>query len=436
MTRTRIFAFGSNGSGQLGIGHLQDVSTPEECHFTFDYEDHDHRGLTDRKESHNLKVKCIVAGGNHTVILFENGAVYAAGSNENGKCGQFTTIPAPTTPTLAEGDDGEKSNSNNNMAMSTLKSRPSASPLLRFHRIVFRFGDGKHGKVIDRFTAVSAAWDSTILVASSSSSSSSSTHCNMDVEDRDDLYILGTGPKGELGLGESHTDTSTGPLKMQGFPLLGQRMVSISSGISHTAAVLSDGSVYGWGASRKGQLGDGATKNKHVWTPQRIEDIDFYASYVTCGREFTIVIGLRDGKSAYKILGMDRWDLISGAPRTININGSRIASSWHGIYIHEENQSITAWGRNDRGQLPPLNLPPILRIAPGSEHIVILTVDQKVAAFGWGEHGNCGPQVDAQGNVRGTWNEIPLRLDFLNHIADVGAGCATSFIIASNKEEE
>lgn len=61
--KTRIFALGSNGSGQLGTGHQDDTSTPQEVN-------------TDGMSTAGIKQ--IACGGNHTVVLFENGDIAAA----------------------------------------------------------------------------------------------------------------------------------------------------------------------------------------------------------------------------------------------------------------------------------------------------------------------------------------------------------------------
>lgn len=68
----RLYAFGSNGSGQLGIGTTEDSSTPQICHFP------------DGSEIPGVPVK-IVAGGNHTLLLLDDGTVYCAGLTQDGR---------------------------------------------------------------------------------------------------------------------------------------------------------------------------------------------------------------------------------------------------------------------------------------------------------------------------------------------------------------
>ncbi|KAF7192413.1 RCC1 repeat-containing protein C10F6.04 [Pseudocercospora fuligena] len=71
-SRQRLFAFGSNGSGQLGIGHRDDVSAPQECVYG--------SGLG------NASIKQLVAGGNHALILHDSGSMASAGDNSDGRC--------------------------------------------------------------------------------------------------------------------------------------------------------------------------------------------------------------------------------------------------------------------------------------------------------------------------------------------------------------
>lgn len=391
-----LFAFGSNGSGQLGLGHTEDVSIPTTCVF-------------DETPPEKCKIVRIAAGGNHTLVLFENGVIYAAGCNVDGRCGMSRSV--------VEGED----------------------EVLRFKRVVVTAGDGDgdghERRTYDTFKNVSATWEGTFLVASSSSQSEAS-HDN----DGDKVFALGSGSKGELGLGT--TTTTTTPTQIPHFPPRGTRIIFIASGMGHTAAVLSNGDVYGWGGARKGQLGEGATKEqKVVWMPTRVEGVSFKATDVACGREFTVVCGDK-GRGEFVVLGsaVDKWGVVSGQPVLPAYDS--IFAGWHGVYVHHHphnhhkgdgfpSSSITAWGRNDRGQLPPADLPSVQRLAVGSEHALALLDEWTVAAFGWGEHGNCGSETDAQGNVKERYNKIQISSEGGEgrRIVGIGAGCATSWII-------
>ncbi|KAI4249258.1 MAG: hypothetical protein L6R40_000716 [Gallowayella cf. fulva] len=70
----KLYGFGSNASGQLGIGHNEDTSVPQLCHPVAD-------------EEWPSSIRTIKAGGNHTLVLLESGQLYISGSIPGGKTG-------------------------------------------------------------------------------------------------------------------------------------------------------------------------------------------------------------------------------------------------------------------------------------------------------------------------------------------------------------
>lgn len=373
-----LFAFGSNGSGQLGAGHTEDISLPERCVF-----DDDPPSSTNPSREENGVLR-IAAGGNHTVVLFRDGSAYAAGLNEDGRCG----VPA---------------------------SGPEEAAVCRFRRVVVV--DPDTGGAVERFRDVAATWEATVLVASVP---------GMGV---DGVFVMGSGAKGELGVGGRTRVES--PVRMAGFPPRGTRVLGVGSGMGHSVVVLASGEVYGWGAARKGQLGEGVRERKVIWEPVRVEGIPFGATGAVCGREFTVVMGDREA-GEFVVLGSadNKWGIVSDVPAPGLLAGYvGIYASWHGVCVHRCDSSVICWGRDDRGQLPPLGLPKPKELAIGSEHGLALLDDGTVVAFGWGEHGNCGPDTDAQGNVKG-YNTIPLVIGE-GTVVGIAAGCATSWIITT-----
>ncbi|KAL3466401.1 regulator of chromosome condensation 1/beta-lactamase-inhibitor protein II [Aspergillus heterothallicus] len=395
-----LLAFGSNGSGQLGIGHDEDVSFPTRCIF----EDSDSGEIT---ETRDASVTRIVAGGNHTLVLLGDGRVYAAGCDEDGRCGG-RRLGSRTETTGMNSVQGSKA---------------SVWLLSRFRRMVI--ADEGSGKVHDTFKEISATWEATFLVPLVPSYG--------EKDDRDAVYVLGSGTKGELGLGVDVLRTGTAT-RIPDFPPMGTRITKIASGMGHTVVVLSNGEVYGWGGARKGQLGEFGVAKKIAWAPVKIDGVPFRVTGAACGREFTALGGDRDA-GEFVVLGAagDKWEIRSGipSPGSESVKGYlNIDASWHGVYVHQRDGSVLAWGRNDRGQLPPGDLRSVRKVAVGSEHVLALLHDRTVVACGWGEHGNCGPGTDAQGNVKGICSPVPLPERGFEAVG-VGAGCATSWIIAS-----
>ncbi|KAJ5655160.1 hypothetical protein N7507_007110 [Penicillium longicatenatum] len=456
-----LFAFGSNGSGQLGLGHTEDVSTPTQCLFTAPFaasaENQGQNPVSHAKD----KIVQIVAGGNHTLLLTRQGHVYATGYNLDGRCGPGTHIDL----------------SNDQAKDDTTRLQSEVSKILKFQRVILT--DSTTGCTVDTFKSVSATWEASILVASVSTRINTPGNHDDHTIYNDKVFVQGSALKGELGLGDNTLTygTSVKPgTSIPNFPPLGTTVSALASGMGHSVAILSNGDVYGWGGSRKGQLGEELKGAKIVWSPMQISGIPFPATGAVCGREFTVVIGRRE-KGEFLVLGDkgNRWGVLdvkdsdalrvrirgeegveasvdsSWAPSTSVWSGAAlwgfedIGASWHGIYVHvaalaegssspavvKEN-SLVAWGRNDRGQLPPPGLPAINRLAVGSEHVLALLQDGSVAAFGWGEHGNCGPDTDPHGNVAGTFQMISLP-DAVHtaggRVVGIGAGCATSWVI-------
>ena len=345
-----LYAFGSNGSGQLGIGNTDDQSTPQRCWLSSDLPG---SPLT------------IVAGGNHTLVLYDEGTVYTAGSSRDG---------------------GSRSDSSMSSTPVFNKTYISASG--------------------NKVKLCSAFWDGSIFVDS-----------------EDEVFTASLGSKGEQGTGG--TSPSRALTMLPNFPaaLQQSKVVDVACGIDHVVVVLEDGVVYGWGNGRKGQL---SHPEGIIRTPRRFADVGFKVVRAVCGRELTYLVG-DPSSGQHKILGSNKWEVQSQAPTSVP-NWKDIGASWGSIFVLDGSGKLRSWGRNDHGQLAPNDLPPIEMFAVGSEHVVALTKEGKVISWGWGEHGNCGSITDEDGDVKGKWNEIPAEdVNHFMRVIGVGAGCATSF---------
>ncbi|KAK3322241.1 regulator of chromosome condensation 1/beta-lactamase-inhibitor protein II [Apodospora peruviana] len=373
---TVIFALGSNGSGQLGIGHKEDVSVPKMVLF-HDDDSNDHDDLAPAK---------IVAGGNHTIIVTTSGSVYWAGDFTTGACGKVVAQRDVQQPEF-------------------YPVNLTASPQ------PFKVGP------------VAATWEGTII-----------TRLDDEQNKNTQVYAFGSGNKGELGLGEFIVRTPN-PSLIPNFPPPDTHIIDLSACASHVVAVLSNGEAWGWGVGRKGQLGQPAEAIIH--SPRKIIDdnINFKVIRAVCGREFTCLFGSPE-TGDFAIIGSDKRDIKSGAPPSQNVAGwKEVGASWGNVYVLKQDGTLLSWGRNDQGQqLAPADLPRnIERIAVGSEHVVALNESGDVTAWGWGEHGNCGPATanaekkgegSGQRNVIASSRFIPPGAK----IVTIGAGCATSWV--------
>lgn len=481
-----VYAFGSNGSGQLGIGHCDDVAKPTPVIF-----DHSSPQPADA-----VAVK-IVAGGNHTLLRFSSGAVYAAGSNEDGRCG----LPVSDAKGLSADEDSKTAHvpeSVDNKCFTT------------FRRVRFichpASATGGKEEVVDRFLDISATWSASFFLTSSG-----------------EVYAAGTGYKGELGLGympqsasvSQASDTSSEilithaatPMRLSIPPSQSSSsqvessesaayndsdtIVSLVSGVNHTIATTSQGQTYGWGNGRHGELG--TPKQNIIALPRHIPEFDrrphdgamvgmlagLNWSYALNGPRLEetshnsekanqkMVQEKDDYPYRHVLLGSSQTHplqtialLTTLASPTVNID-----NNWQSLHILFPPEApfsipqIHSFGRNNRGQFAPQNIVDgtvgggIEVLVAGSEHCLAKCRDGVCRAWGWGEHGNCGEYSRSgedhavgvskdsadvyevigekwQGKA-GEWNEIWIEVEgHRGRCRPLGAGCATSFVIA------
>lgn len=363
-----LYALGSNGSGQLGIGHDQDVSIPREVLFPPGSEP-------------SSPIVSIAAGGNHTLLLAADGTLYRAGDASTGACGPFATGPSggKTAPVARE------------VALPRAAEGVATAAPVRF---------------------IAATWEASAVVQDDAQARAAV------------VSTFGAGAKGELGLGQFIVRTPSAS-RTPGFPPPGAEVVDLAACMGHAVVVLSDGEAWGWGSGRKGQLGAGV--DGVAYEPRRLEGVGFPVARAVCGREFTVLFGSSEGGEVL-VLGADKAGVRSSAPGSV-AGWRDVGASWGGVYVLKSDGTLLSWGKDDHGQLAPDGLPRLVKMAVGSEHVVAMTEDGDVLSWGWGEHGNCGPQVE-NGDVKGRWNTIASKkyIPPGSDITAIGAGCATSWI--------
>ncbi|KAK7751292.1 alpha tubulin suppressor [Diatrype stigma] len=398
-----LFALGSNGSGQLGIGHKEDVSVPKPVLFD-EHHNHPLPGAANGNGSDDDDIVKIAAGGNHTILVTKRGKAYWSGDPSTGACGIVVASAAvASTPPVFREVVLPK-------AGAEAETETETEPL--------------PGPVAD----VACTWDSSVFALRDAEGKATK------------VYSCGGGGGGS---GRAKEPIPS-PLieEIAGFPPPGSEIRHLAAGFRHVVAVLDNGDVYGWGHGRKGQLGVGTDTNPNpsdrgiVPRPTKIEGVGFPVARAVCCQHATCLIA-EPGDGRVVVLGADKWGLRSAAPAAVP-NWKAVAAGWGAVYVLRYDGVLEAWGRDDHGQLPPPGVPRIASVAAGSEHVVALTADTgEVISWGWGEHGNCGPQqtggegeTSGVGDVKGRWNTIAsLRnLPEGSDITLIGAGCATSWI--------
>lgn len=352
---------GSNGNGQLGLNHSEDIDRP-----TFSL-------------AVNQEVEDIAIGGNHSLILFKNKNLFASGE----QCGFF-------------------------------------DPALDSDRFDIVQKDVTH---------VCAGWDFTAIVKNNVS-----------------VFLYDKNGKRHL------IDLSENAKFMR-------------SSLHSVIIVDNKGSAFAFGDNKKGQLFGDVITDKNVPEPTKITFEDLPNSsfnglmVLDCcmGRDYTIFHLYDEEKDANIILmrcKTDRFSILTNMYSTIGDRGHEIQGSvgvnksrwffvdkhvkinglksmWSSVHVwynkDDTGNKLVSFGNNVYGQKYDGSKleEEIDSFDVGTEHGLLVTKDKhKVYAWGWGEHGNCGPSSD--GSLKLLFQDDGKRV-----VQNVFGGYANTFIVTS-----
>ena len=250
----RLSACGSNSEGQLGLGSKQErviglkpVPPPPPGPFN--------------------SIRSIRGGGTHTLILTDSQDVYVAGSKRDGRIGYQ-----------------------------------------RFKALLRDANRASNDIIQNNYLLFEKLYSGVDFCAASSSASAFIVNSSKGAR----LVTQGAGKFGELGRGPNiifsngySQPHSTDEHKTDWAEIFRSRKkayvkgwkpnsiaVDIAGGQRHFVVILSNGEAWGWGYARNGQLGPTVEGQNIFWAPKKIE-INFHATRVVCGRNFTYIVGYR-----------------------------------------------------------------------------------------------------------------------------------------------
>ena len=233
-THGTVYAWGSNGDGELGDGSITSSDTPVVT-----------------KLPDGVTATAVAAGASHSLALASTGAVYAWGANYAGQLGNNSTtatdvpvlvkLPTGTTATaIAAGVDFSVALTNTG---------------------VYAWGAGFSGQLGNGSTAESNV---PVLVklptdVTAKAIAAGAYHALVSTS-TGAVYAWGANGFGQLGNGNE--TQSTVPV-LANLPS-GVTVSAVGAGASHSVAIGSDDSVYTWGDNTYGQLGNGSTTGSDV----------------------------------------------------------------------------------------------------------------------------------------------------------------------------
>lgn len=213
-----VYAWGANGSGQLGDGTHAKRRSPILV-----------PGLTN--------VVRVVAGRSHSLALTGDGRVFAWGANARGQLGIGSSRPSRTPIEVTSLSNIVAIDAGNAHSVAVARTGE-----------VYTWGANEHGQLgdgsrKDRRNPVRIALDDVIAVAAGGDHT-------LALDREGVVYAWGFGARGQLGSGS--TTLALRPARIDGLLAFG-----IDAGRNFSAAVRRDGVLVMWGANDSGQLGDG-----------------------------------------------------------------------------------------------------------------------------------------------------------------------------------
>ncbi len=255
-----------------------------------------------------------------------------------------------------------------------------------------------------------------------------------------DGRVVGWGANGFSQLGDG---TTTNPRPWPVFATGITSAVAVDAGTSHALALLTDGTVVGWGQNNAGQVGDGSTTGRTVPTP--VTGVT-NAVAVSAGSGFSLAV-TADG-TAWSWGGNGNGQLGTGntaarsTPGTVPglTNVRAVAAGTFTSYFLMADGTVRAAGSNAGGagaggalgngtsggqSTTPVtvsSLTNVVQIAAGSAHGLALKSDRTVWAWGNGGTGQIG---------NGATSDVttPVQVAGLPAIVAIGAGATHSLAL-------
>ncbi|XP_076643325.1 uncharacterized protein LOC143353702 [Halictus rubicundus] len=318
----RLFVFGSNDWGQLGLGHKNHISKPSCVKI-----------LKPEKVTH------VACGRAHTLICTGSQKIFACGSDQEGQLGRGTSaigdsasspvlvydtgLAGPTIVEIAAGShhslaltsDGGVFAWGSNLEgqlglpdVSGLVNKPTKvhipepvkqisagyyhSSFLTESGLVYVCGESENGKLGIDVKFSTQIVPKQMQLPSPAVHVTCGGHHTIILADNGNLYCTGSNSCGQLGLGSNVTALYTPKLLPRG-ALQNETISQIGCGESHTAIVTDSGKLFTCGDGRHGKLGLEENENN-------VHELTFAPRYkelivltVACGGCHTILVGRR-----------------------------------------------------------------------------------------------------------------------------------------------
>jgi alpha-tubulin suppressor-like RCC1 family protein len=375
-----IFASGRNNYGQLGLGDLENRYEFIKIQWPFG------------------NIKQIICGGDYTLILTSDNQIFASGNNENGQLG-LDNFDINQSIEFIKINEFQLTREN----IKQVACGFAHTIILTENNNIYGFGSNTSGQLglndddnINLFTKIE--WTNRNI---------KQIICEGDstfiLTDNNKIFASGRNNYGQLGFGNNdyvneftEIEWTNGNIKQ------------IICGGEHSFILTDNNKIFASGRNSFGQLGF-----DHINNIDQFTEIDWTRAdikQVICGYEYTILLTSDNkiygsGYNRYGVLGLDNCAIIYGLTE-INWTSEHIkqiiCSNFH-TFILKENNKIFASGKNEYGQLGLGNNGNknlfmeiswengnIKQVICGCNHSFILTDDNRIFASGINDKGQLG----------------------------------------------
>ena len=358
----KVYCWGENGNGQLGIGSTTDQNTPSVVDLGMD------------GDSNAYTATAISTGSNHTCAILNNNSVKCWGANTSGQLGD-RSVTRRTSPVAVPLGSGRSANAIYAKGDRSCAILDDGSLLCWGFNNSGPLGDGT---TTDRNTPVAVDLGEG-RTATAVGGGSSHTCAILDDES---LKCWGNNNHGQTGLPTAHRGDQPGEmgenLVFVDLDIDKEEEVEVGPGVvlvtgrSHSCTIDEDGTLKCWGGNYEQQLGVGTTGNQSciansssfncIRTPVTVDlGTNRGAQGVAMGLNHTCAI-LDDGsvkcwgKNEYGQLGDGSLTGTHSLPNGVDLGDETAV----GIELGEdhscallESGSIKCWGNNDQKQVAP-----------------------------------------------------------------------------------
>ncbi|KAF1798177.1 regulator of chromosome condensation 1/beta-lactamase-inhibitor protein II [Mucor lusitanicus] len=309
---TVLYAFGSNGSGQLGIGHVQDTNTPTPC-----------LGLP--TDDPIIKIS---GGGNHSAVLTKQGHIYMAGLSQFGE---------EHMKKLLQQTDQE--NQEYLRYQRRFESIEWKDVVCGWALTMAVSSAGRlYGIGTSRWNELARSSTEELVALDTGLTDIVSVACGwrhsvaLDVHGQ--VYGWGWGRHGQLGPSETPPTDKKDIRSVQKITVP-QPIVQMACGHLHTLLRGQDGTVYAFGSDKYSQLG-GSNEMSHLT-----------ASWIDAGWHHSAL--LDSSSSLLHMFGRNDHGQL-GCQTSLARAFTQIAcGSEHTLAITEDTDQVLAWGWNEHG---------------------------------------------------------------------------------------